>query len=125
MIAAGALDLSVDLAVANFSLIGRESVDRLLGYGPRLLTPGGTLVIQTLHPVVATGNAPYEDGWREGSWAGFGADFSDPAPWYFRTTESWVRLLVASGFRLLELREPLHPISGKPASLIFVAEAAG
>lgn len=121
MLAAGALEVAVDVAIANFSLIGRESVDNLLACVPRLLNPRGTLVVQTLHPIVAAGDALYEDGWREGSWAGFSAEFSDPAPWYFRTTESWVRLIVASGLRLLELREPLHPISGKPASLILIA----
>ena len=61
---------------------------------------GGALIIQTLHPVVAVGDLPYVDGWRQGSWAGFSEDFSDPAPWYFRTTESWVRLLRKSGLRL-------------------------
>jgi hypothetical protein len=83
------------------------------------------LVVQTLHPVVATGDAPYVDGWRAGSWAGFGAAFSDPAPWYFRTLASWVRLLDASGLRLRELREPVHPATGRPASAIFVAEMPG
>jgi hypothetical protein len=83
------------------------------------------LVIQTLHPVIAAGESPYADGWRQGSWTGFSDDFSDPAPWYFRTMESWVRLLRDSGFVLRELREPVHPISGKPASVIFVAEATG
>jgi len=124
-IAAGALDLTADVVVANFSLIGRESVDNLLAFAPRLLTSRGSLVVQTLHPIVATGDHPYVDGWREGSWAGFSASFSDPAPWYFRTLETWVRSFVESGFRLVEAREPLHPISGKPASVIFVAEATG
>ncbi|MDB4873883.1 MAG: hypothetical protein JWM41_329 [Gemmatimonadetes bacterium] len=124
-VADGALALTVDAAVANFSLIGKESVDRLLARVPQLLTPRGRFIIQTLHPAVATGDLPYVDGWREGSWAGFGAAFSDPAPWYFRTAESWVRLLVASGLRLLELREPVHPISRKPASLILIADTSG
>ena len=124
-IAAGSLELEVDAAIANFSLIGRESVDSLLAHIPRLLTPNGVLIVQTLHPAVAVGDVPYVDGWRAGSWAGFSDDFSDPAPWYFRTIESWIRLLRKSGFDLLELREPLHPISGKPASVIFVAEASG
>ena len=124
-IVAGALSVTVDVAVANFSLIGRESVDALLAYVPRLLTTHGNLIIQTLHPPTATGEHPYVDGWREGSWAGFNADFTDPAPWYFRTLESWTRLLRRSGFRLAELREPLHPISKKPASAIFVAEISG
>jgi hypothetical protein len=38
---------------------------------------------------------------------------------------SWIRLLQESGFRLLDLREPLHPISSKPASVIFIAEVTG
>ena len=124
-IAGGALHLSADVVVANFSLIGRESVDNLVAFVPRLLTPGGSLLVQTLHPIVATGDHPYVDGWREGSWAGFSATFSDPAPWYFRTLGSWVRLFAQSGLRIVEVREPLHPISGKPASVIFVAEATG
>jgi 2-polyprenyl-3-methyl-5-hydroxy-6-metoxy-1,4-benzoquinol methylase len=124
-IAAGSLAVRVDVAIANFSLIGHESVDNLLTHLPNLLNPRGALVIQTLHPVIAAGESPYADGWRQGSWTGFSDDFSDPAPWYFRTMESWVRLLRDSGFVLRELREPVHPISGKPASVIFVAEATG
>lgn len=121
-VVAGELDVSVDAAIANFSLIGKESVDNLLRHIPALLNPGGAVIIQTPHPRVASGDLPYEDGWRSGSWAGFSADFSDPAPWYFRTMESWVQLLTESGLRLIESREPLHPTSGQPASVIFVAE---
>src|SRR5215207_9655061 len=84
-IARGDLDLTVDVAVANFALIGKEAVDGLIATIPALLRPGGALVIQTLHPLVACGDQPYMDGWRTGSWAGFSEDFSDPAPWYFRT----------------------------------------
>ena len=126
MIAAGRLELvPVDVVVANFSLIGKESVDNLLAAVPSMLAPSGALVIQTLHPLVATGDLPYVDGWRDGSWAGFGADFSDPAPWYFRTLETWAKLLRETGFRLDELREPLHPTSQKPASVIFIAPVTG
>jgi 2-polyprenyl-3-methyl-5-hydroxy-6-metoxy-1,4-benzoquinol methylase len=124
-IAGGALDLRVDAVIANFSLIGRESVDNLLARIARLLNPGGALIVQTLHPVAATGDFPYADGWREGSWSGFSTDFTDPAPWYFRTIESWTRLLRDSGLYLIDLREPLHPISGKPASVLFIAEVSG
>jgi 2-polyprenyl-3-methyl-5-hydroxy-6-metoxy-1,4-benzoquinol methylase len=120
-IAAGALDLRVDVVVANFSLIGKESVEQVLRSVPDLLNEGGALVIQTLHPVVATGDLPYEDGWRDGSWAGFSNDFSDPPPWYFRTVESWKELIDDSRLRLVELREPAHPSTGKPASIIFIA----
>ncbi|NES95082.1 MAG: methyltransferase domain-containing protein [Desertifilum sp. SIO1I2] len=120
-IAAGQLKITVDAAVCNFSLFGQESVETLLGAIPSLLNPQGTFIIQTLHPLMACGDVPYEEGWREGSWVGFSSDFSDPPPWYFRTLESWVRLLTESGFSLLEIREPLHPHTRKPTSIILIA----
>ena len=122
-IARGVLDLTVDVAVANFALIGKEAVDALVLMSPTLLNPGGALIIQTLHPLIATGEQPYKDGWRTGSWAGFSDDFTDPAPWYFRTLESWVDLIARSGLTLTEMREPIHPTSNKPASVIFTGSA--
>ncbi len=80
------------------------------------------MVVQTLHPRVACGDAPYGEGWREGSWAGFSSDFHDPAPWYVRTLESWGQLFERYGLRLVERREPLHPQTLKPVLVIFVAE---
>jgi 2-polyprenyl-3-methyl-5-hydroxy-6-metoxy-1,4-benzoquinol methylase len=123
-IARGDLQVTVDVAVANFALIGKDAVDALIRTSPTLLRPGGALVVQTLHPVVATGDQPYEDGWRTGSWAGFSDDFSDPAPWYFRTLATWVELIAASGLHLVEMREPIHPATRKPASIIFIASSA-
>jgi 2-polyprenyl-3-methyl-5-hydroxy-6-metoxy-1,4-benzoquinol methylase len=121
-IVAGAITLQADVVVANFSLIGKEAVDALVRYVPSLLAPGGRFIIQTLHPATARGDFPYVDGWRQGSWSGFSADFTDPAPWYFRTLERWVALIVQSGLRLRELREPVHPITGNPASLLLIAD---
>ena len=121
-IAAGELDIRVDVVVANFSLIGKESVEGVVHRAPQLLTDGGALVIQTLHPLVAGAGLPYEDGWRSGSWAGFSNEFSDPAPWYFRTLESWKSLLTDAGFGTIEVREPIHPGTGQPASVIFIAD---
>jgi 2-polyprenyl-3-methyl-5-hydroxy-6-metoxy-1,4-benzoquinol methylase len=121
-IAASELDIAVDVIVANFSLIGKESVEGVIRRAPALLTDNGALIIQTLHPVVAGADLPYEDGWRRGSWAGFSDEFSDPAPWYFRTLQSWKSLLTDSGFSRVEMREPIHPETGKPASVIFIAE---
>jgi hypothetical protein len=69
---------------------------------------------------VACGDAPYRDGWREGSWDGFNAGFTDPPPWYFRTLGSWVKLYGDHGLQLREVREPVHPKTGKPVSLILV-----
>ena len=127
-VAAGALgELRADVAVANFALIGGEEVDALVRAAPGLLAPGGALVVQTLHPMVAAGDEPYVDGWRAGSWAGCpaapgGAAWGPPAPWYFRTTEAWVRLVTDAGLRLCALGEPVHPRTGRPASLLLVAE---
>jgi len=121
-IAQGKLALALDVAVANFSLIGKEAVDGLFAAAPTYLRPGGALIVQTVHPLAACGEAPYADGWREGSWAGFSDAFADAPPWYFRTVSGWVALFAAHGLRLREMREPLHPNTGKPVSLILVGE---
>jgi hypothetical protein len=36
--------------------------------------------------------------------------------------ESWERILAEAGFKIVERREPLHPETAKPASVIFIAE---
>jgi 2-polyprenyl-3-methyl-5-hydroxy-6-metoxy-1,4-benzoquinol methylase len=123
-IAAGCLDARADVVVCNFSLFGDESVDGLIRSVPNLLQRQGTLLVQTLHPLVACGDAPYVDGWRPGSWAGFSDAFSDPAPWYFRTLESWIKLLLANGLCLSRFVETIHPQRGKPVSLILAAQTA-
>ncbi len=123
-IAQGGIGAKVDMAVANFSLIGKESVDDLVRAVPSLINATGAFVVQTLHPLTANGDQPYADGWRTGSWAGFSSDFSDPAPWYFRTMETWLDLLEKSGFSSVEVREPLSPSTGKPLSALFIAEIA-
>ena len=124
-IGAGKLALAVDVAVANFSLIGKEAVDGLFAAAPSYLRAGGSLLVQTVHPVMACGEAPYIDGWRAGSWAGFSDDFQDAPPWYFRTVSSWIALFADHGLRLAEMREPLHPRTGKPVSLILTGTRPG
>lgn len=113
-----------DLVVFNFSIFGNELVVELLKSVKRFLSENGSLVIQTLHPVVATGELTYVDGWREGSWTGFSSDFTDPHAWYFRTLNSWINLLRDTGYTLKELKEPLNPTTNKPASVIFVCNPA-
>ncbi|MFM0040764.1 class I SAM-dependent methyltransferase [Paraburkholderia sediminicola] len=120
-IAEGQLKLNADVVVCNFSLLGKESVEGLLRTIPALLKPGGSLIVQTLHPLVACGDLPYVDGWRTGSWAGFDEAFNDAPPWYFRTVHAWLELMWTSGLTLREMREPLHPQTGKPVSVIFRA----
>jgi 2-polyprenyl-3-methyl-5-hydroxy-6-metoxy-1,4-benzoquinol methylase len=122
-IAAGELNISVDAIVCNFSLFGKESVEQLFKVIPSLLNSDGVFIVQTLHPIVACGDLPYRDGWREGSWIGFDSDFTDPAPWYFRTLENWTALFIDSGFHLIKICEPIHPITQQPASIVFIAQA--
>ncbi|MDR3445472.1 MULTISPECIES: class I SAM-dependent methyltransferase [unclassified Dyella] len=117
--AAGALPERADVVVCNFSLLGRESVDGLLAAMPELFEPGGTLIVQTLHPLLAA--EPYADGWREGSWVGCGSGFGQAAPWYFRTLGSWVSAFERAGLSLHGINEPIHPHTGRPASVIFMA----
>ncbi len=117
---AGKLSEKFDLAVANFSLLGDESVTGLFRAMRSIVAPEGIFIIQTIHPAISCGDAPYIDGWRAGSWAGFSNDFTDPAPWYFRTLATWVNLFSANRSSLVEIREPIHPQTGKPASIIFI-----
>lgn len=109
-----------DAAVCNFSLLGADSVETLIAALPFYLESAGRLIIQTLHPAAACGDLPYEDGWREGSWLGFSSDFRDPAPWYFRTVESWQAMLQRCGFEILECREPKAAGAVTPASIIWI-----
>lgn len=113
-----------DVVVCNFSLLGKPSVENLLAAVPGLLSQGGVLIVQTLHPLMACGDQPYRDGWREGSWAGCGEGFGTPAPWYFRTLSGWLDTFTACGLRLIRVDEPLQPDSGRPASILFVLTPA-
>jgi 2-polyprenyl-3-methyl-5-hydroxy-6-metoxy-1,4-benzoquinol methylase len=112
-----------DAAVCNFSLLGRESVDSLIAALPHYLADPGFLIIQTLHPVAACGEQPYEDGWRAGSWLGFSSDFNNPAPWYFRTLGTWTALLQRCGFDIIECREPRAAGAVTPASVIWIGKS--
>jgi 2-polyprenyl-3-methyl-5-hydroxy-6-metoxy-1,4-benzoquinol methylase len=123
-IAAGALHEQADVVVCNFSLLGDVSVSALLVAMPGLLRPGGVLLVQTLHPSEVASDEAYRDGWRQGSWVGCGEGFGEPAPWYFRTLSSWLAAFAEAGLRLQSLAEPLHPHTGRPASVIFMAGAS-
>ena len=42
-------------------------------------------------------------------------------PYYFRTFSRWVEDLTAANFAIVHCREPLHPETGRPLSLLIVA----
>ena len=114
-----------DVAVCNFSLLGNESVERVFEVVPSLLNRGGFFVVQTIHTIVDCGEHEYVDGWRKGSWAGFNSEFSNPAPWYFRTLETWKRLYIENGFHIQQIIEPSKPNEHVPASIIFIGVKNG
>lgn len=109
-----------DVGACNFALL-EEEVGPLLVALRSLLLSGGVLVIQTVHPWTARGEGAYEDGWRVEDFRGFGDEFSRPMPWYFRTLASWVELLRLAGYAVEEIREPAHPETGDPLSLLLIA----
>lgn len=108
-----------DLVVCNFSLFGDEPVRRFIASVPELLSPGGVLIIQTLHPFSFHGNDQSESGWRDGTWAGLPGNFGEPSPVYIRTLDDWSLLFRAAGLRI---DRTIEPASGEdpPQSLIFV-----
>lgn len=116
-----------DLIVCNFSLLGKESVEQVFKSVALLLKPEGFFVVQTIHPLSNSKDAPYKDGWRTGTWDGFNSQFKDPAPWFFRTLESWKLLFLNNGFTLEKntrdpfcIIEPRYNDLEKNISLIIV-----
>ena len=108
--------------ICNFSILGQWDLAQIASAGRSLLEERGKIIIQTLHPLITCGEAAYVDGWRETSWQGIGDEVFHPAPWYFRTVESWIEEFHSRNYRLLNLREPCHPATKKPMSIIFVFE---
>lgn len=108
--------------ICNFSILGQHDVAYIASAGISLLEEYGKIIVQTLHPIIACGDAAYAPGWRETAWDLIGNEKFHPAPWYFRTIESWIEEFQAQDYRLLKLQEPCHPATLKPISIIFVFE---
>ncbi|MGQ4647244.1 methyltransferase domain-containing protein [Lyngbya aestuarii] len=108
--------------ICNFSILGQQDLAQIAEAGLHLLEVDGKIIVQTLHPIIAYGDAAYTPGWRETSWQGIADEEFQPAPWYFRTIQSWIEEFHAQNYRLLDLREPCHPATNKPISIIFVFE---
>lgn len=114
-----------DGIVINFGLFTDEPVTHLLGALQKKLSADGTLFIQTVHPFFPLRKGqPYESHWENNSWEGLPGPFTQPHPWFFRTLEDWIQLFTRTGFRLKDIREPLHPDTRQPLSIIFVLGCA-
>ncbi|MDZ8189053.1 MAG: class I SAM-dependent methyltransferase [Nostoc sp. ChiSLP02] len=111
-----------DCFICNFSLLGERAISEIAQAGKSLLADNGKIIVQTLHPLLACGDFPYTDGWQETSWQGIGLEPFHPAPWYFRTIESWISEFHLENYRLLKLIEPCHPKTKKPVSILFIFE---
>ncbi len=109
--------------VCNFALLA-EPVHPLLSALRTRLAPAGTLVIQSVHPWSARGDAPYRSEWRTEAFDAFAVSFPTPMPWFYRTMGAWQEQLALAGLRIVRLDEPLHPSTGSPLSLLLHCEAA-
>ncbi len=113
-----------DAVACNFALLD-EDIDPLLIALRYSLESSGALLIQTVHPRAACGDGPCSDGWRNETFGAFGEAFTAQMPWYFRTLDTWRDSLWRCGYTVVGLREPAHPESGEPLSLLLVAMACG
>ena len=123
-LAKGAIKEKFDIVVCNFSLLGKDSVNYIFQSVLDLLNENGFFIVQTIHPISGCGDEEYKDGWRKGSWKGFSEEFSNPAPWYFRTLETWKLLFKDNKMSLSEIREPLNQVTKTFASIIFISKKA-
>lgn len=114
---------SFDAVVCNFALL-HDDIEALLRAFAALLTHSGVLLIQTVHPWSARGDAGYVDGWRTEQFSSFAGQFAEPMPWYFRTLASWSDALRRAGYTIERIAEPTHPGTGEPLSLLIVASPA-
>jgi 2-polyprenyl-3-methyl-5-hydroxy-6-metoxy-1,4-benzoquinol methylase len=108
--------------VCNFALLDADVVPLLAALRARLAADG-TLLVQTVHPWAALGEARYESAWREERWQAFGDAFAEPMPWYYRTLADWVRALGEAGLAIVSMEEPVHPATGRPLSLLLGCRA--
>lgn len=109
-----------DLISINFALFEKRETAQLLKKLPDYLTKNGKVIIQTLHPFSLDLTKPYQSGWRKDSYKGLKRNFEMPYKWYYRTLEDWIQLFKKSDLNLIALKEPIHPITERPASVIFI-----
>jgi len=115
-------DAPFDLISINFALFENKKTEKLIQRLPTYLTKNGKIIIQTLHPFSIATDVPYKSAWRKDSWGGLKRNFTNPYKWYFRTLEDWMKLFTKAGLNIVLLKEPIHPKTGRPASIVFVLQ---
>ena len=109
-----------DVVVFNFALLAQD-IFVLLQAAQAVLAPGGTVIIQTVHPFAAA-DGRYEDGWRTEDFSKMQRPFPAEMPWYFRTMGTWLRDLREAGLDLVSLMEPVDPEMKRPLSIVLICE---
>jgi SAM-dependent methyltransferase len=108
-----------DVAAFNYALF-EEDVAPVLAAVRRLLSPGGAVIIQTLHPDALPEK---REGWRVEDFAAFENQDWTPMPWYYRSVAAWRDTVARAGLAVVEAREP-KAADGRVLSLLLICEAA-
>lgn len=107
-----------DVVVFNFALLSSE-IEHILRAAASILHEEGVIIIQTLHPFHIPEGKSYAAGWCEEHFKGMGEGYRASMPWYYRTFSDWLRVAQEAGLNTDKIEEPLHPETGRPASLIL------
>jgi 2-polyprenyl-3-methyl-5-hydroxy-6-metoxy-1,4-benzoquinol methylase len=109
-----------DVAVCNFSILSEE-ITPIFQSLRSILSSNGVILIHTLHPYNLAQDDRYESSWKEESFSNMGEGYKSRMPWFYRTMGAWLNELKKAGLELQDCKEPIHPISGKPLSLLLMA----
>ena len=107
-----------DVVVFNFALLSSD-IEPILRAAGSILHVEGVIIIQTLHPFHIPEGKNYTTGWCEEHFKGMGEGYRASMPWYYRTFGGWLRVVQEAGLKTDKIEEPVHPETGRPASLIL------
>lgn len=108
-----------DVVVFNFALLS-ANIAPVLKAAAAVLNEGGVVIVQTLHPFHVPEGKSYASEWCEEHFSGMGEGYRAAMPWFFRTFGDWLAVVQDAGLTIKKIEEPLHPDTGRPASLILV-----
>ncbi len=106
------IERDIDCVVFNFSIFEEENLSSLLRDVSSLLTPEGTIIIQTI-------STKSESGWKPDAWAGLPGNFTNGHPYFLRSVNQWYEVASESGLSIEELT-PVKNDQGEIVSHIFL-----